>query len=270
MVNYMILKFKSISENESLSRCAIASFIESLSPTLVDIADIKTSVSEAVTNAIIHGYDAKPDELVEMSAVIENDTLTVKIVDQGKGIYDIEKTRGRPMYTTRPELERSGMGFTIMESFMDSVDIISSVDSGTTIVLKKPYITRTVMTDMTKINEHYETSEELIAKIQKNDDKNAMDALIRKNSALIYSIVKKYASVKKEYSEDLYQIGTIGLIKAAKNFDFSYGTQFSTYAVHLIRANCVNFFGMTASSKSEKPARRLLQGQRRRERYIAE
>ncbi len=136
MVNYMILKFKSISENESLARCAIASFIEPLSPTLIDIADIKTSVSEAVTNAIIHGYDAKADEIVEMSAVIENETLTVKIVDQGKGISDIEKAR-QPMYTTRPELERSGMGFTIMESFMDSVDIISSVDSGTTIVLKK-------------------------------------------------------------------------------------------------------------------------------------
>lgn len=136
MINYMSLKFRSISENESLARCAIAAFVEPMCPTLIDIADIKTSVSEAVTNAIIHGYDGKVDEMVELYAVIENNILTVKILDQGKGICDIEKAR-EPMFTTRPELERSGMGFTIMESFMDSLDIISAVGAGTTIVLKK-------------------------------------------------------------------------------------------------------------------------------------
>jgi RNA polymerase sporulation-specific sigma factor len=124
---------------------------------------------------------------------------------------------------------------------------------------------------MTKINAPHETSEELIAKIQKNDDKGAMDELIKKNSALIYSIVKKYASVKKEYSEDLYQIGTIGLIKAAKNFDFSYGTQFSTYAVHLIRGELRKFFrddGIIKVSRSLRGVYYKIKDAR--ERYIAE
>ncbi len=136
MINYMSLKFKSVSENEFLARVVIGAFIEPLKPTLMDVADVKTSISEAVTNAIIHGYDGMPDGSVEMSAVIENNVLTVKVVDQGKGISDIQKAR-EPMFTTKPELERSGMGFTIMESFMDGVDIISSPGSGTTIVMKK-------------------------------------------------------------------------------------------------------------------------------------
>ncbi len=127
------------------------------------------------------------------------------------------------------------------------------------------------MTDMTGISAHGETSEELIAKIQQKDDKNAMDALIKKNSALIYSIVKKYACVKREYAEDLYQIGTIGLIKAAKNFDFSYGTQFSTYAVHLIRGELRKFFRDDGIIKVSRSLRSVYYKiKEARERYVAE
>lgn len=135
MNNYMTLKFKSISENEALARMAVSAFVAPLDPSLDEIADIKTSISEAVTNSIIHGYEDKPGA-VEVTAIIEGDKLTIKIVDEGKGIPDIEKAR-EPLYTSKPELERSGMGFTIMESFMDDIRIISSKKHGTTVILTK-------------------------------------------------------------------------------------------------------------------------------------
>lgn len=135
MNNYMTMKFKSIPENETLARNCIAAFVLPLNPTLNDIADIKTSVSEAVTNSIIHGYE---DTLgnIELTAVIEDSRLTIKISDEGKGIADIDMAK-EPLYTSKPEMERSGMGFTIMESFMDSVDIISSPSFGTTVIMTK-------------------------------------------------------------------------------------------------------------------------------------
>ncbi len=135
MNNYMTLKFKSISENESLARMAVATFISPLNPTLEDLADIKTSISEAVTNSIIHGYMNRQGT-VEVTAIIEENILTVKIADEGVGISNIEEAR-EPLFTTKPELERSGMGFTIMESFMDTIEIISSENQGTTIIMTK-------------------------------------------------------------------------------------------------------------------------------------
>ena len=135
MNNYMTMKFKSIPENETLSRNCIAAFVFPLNPTLNDIADIKTSVSEAVTNSIIHGYENKAG-IIELTAVIEENRLTIKISDEGKGIDDIDLAK-EPLYTSKPEMERSGMGFTIMESFMDSVDIISSPSFGTTVIMTK-------------------------------------------------------------------------------------------------------------------------------------
>ncbi|MCL1914691.1 MAG: anti-sigma F factor [Eubacteriaceae bacterium] len=135
MNNYMTLKFKSVSENESLARMAVAAFVAPLDPSLDELADIKTSISEAVTNCIIHGYDNKPG-IVELTAIIEDDLLTIKIADEGKGIGDIDQAR-EPLFTTKPELERSGMGFTIMESFMDTIQVISSRGQGTTVILTK-------------------------------------------------------------------------------------------------------------------------------------
>lgn len=135
MNNYMTMKFKSIPENETLARNCIAAFILPLNPTLNDMADIKTSVSEAVTNSIIHGYENTIGN-IELTAVIENNRLTIKISDEGKGINDINLAK-EPLYTSKPELERSGMGFTIMESFMDSMDILSSPNFGTTVIMTK-------------------------------------------------------------------------------------------------------------------------------------
>ncbi len=131
----MTIRFKSLPENETLARSCIASFILPMNPTLSELADVKTSVSEAVTNCVIHGYEGK-EGTIELTAIIEDDMLTLKISDEGKGIPDIEQAK-EPLYTSKPELERSGMGFTIMESFMDSISIISSPSCGTTIIMTK-------------------------------------------------------------------------------------------------------------------------------------
>ena len=133
--NKMKLEFLSLSENEALARVTVSAFASQLDPTVEEIADIKTAVSEAVTNAIIHGYGEKKG-IVWLCCELSEDELTVKVKDEGKGIEDIKKAL-RPLYTTSPESERSGMGFTVMESFMDSVEIESVVGKGTLVTMKK-------------------------------------------------------------------------------------------------------------------------------------
>lgn len=133
--NKMQLKFDAISQNEGFARMTIGAFIAQLNPTIYQLADIKTAVSEAVTNAIIHAYPEKEGE-VELNASIEGTVLTVEIIDHGVGIADIDKAR-QPFYTTAPEEERSGMGFMVMESFMDSLEVTSKVGEGTRVLLRK-------------------------------------------------------------------------------------------------------------------------------------
>ena len=137
-MNYNNIKtsFVSIPENESLARVICASFMSQLDPTIEELTDVKTAVSEAVTNAIVHGYSGRSDGVVYMDCNIENMVMTVEIRDSGKGIEDIEKAM-EPMYTSCPEAERSGMGFTVMETFMDSVTVNSLPGVGTKIVMKK-------------------------------------------------------------------------------------------------------------------------------------
>jgi stage II sporulation protein AB (anti-sigma F factor) len=134
--NFMELKFASRSENESFARVAVAAFVSQLDPTMDELTDIKTVVSEAVTNAIIHGYDSQPDGIVYIRAEIENDKIYITVEDNGAGIEDIEQAR-QPLYTTKPELERSGMGLTIIENFMDEVEIDSVKGEGTRIRMMK-------------------------------------------------------------------------------------------------------------------------------------
>ena len=133
--NMVKASFVSVPENESLARVICASFISSLDPTIEELTDVKTAVSEAVTNSIVHGYSSKPDGIVNMDCTIEDNTLTVEIRDSGKGIEDIEKAM-EPMYTSCPEAERSGMGFTVMETFMDSVKVSSVLGVGTKVTMK--------------------------------------------------------------------------------------------------------------------------------------
>ncbi|GBK63079.1 anti-sigma F factor [Paenibacillus macerans] len=139
--NFMSLKFAARSENESFARVTVAAFVSQLDPTMDEITDLKTVVSEAVTNSIIHGYDGNPDGIVTISAEIEGDTVTLIIEDQGRGIEDVELAK-QPLYTSKPELERSGMGFTIMENFMDEFDVVSEVGGGTRIRMKKRIVSK--------------------------------------------------------------------------------------------------------------------------------
>lgn len=134
-MNEMQIVFDARSENEGFARMAVASFISYLDPTLDELADIKTAVSEAVTNCIIHGYLQKPGKIF-LEATIVDGGLTVSITDEGVGICDIAKAR-EPLYTSRPELERSGMGFSFMEAFMDEVQVYSSPRKGTRVVMTR-------------------------------------------------------------------------------------------------------------------------------------
>ncbi|KEZ50810.1 MULTISPECIES: anti-sigma F factor [Metabacillus] len=136
MRNEMNLQFSALSQNESFARVTVAAFIAQLDPTLDELTEIKTVVSEAVTNAIIHGYDNDPSGIVYISVTLEDSIVTLSIRDEGMGISDVEEAR-QPLYTTKPELERSGMGFTIMENFMDEVEIESSKSRGTSVKLTK-------------------------------------------------------------------------------------------------------------------------------------
>lgn len=133
--NEMNLEFISKSSNESFARITIAAFAAQLDPTIEELADIKTVVSEAVTNCIIHAYENRIG-IVKMSAKLKENEVIIEISDHGKGIENIEMAK-EPLYTTKPNLERSGMGFTIMESFMDNVEIESVVGLGTKITMSK-------------------------------------------------------------------------------------------------------------------------------------
>lgn len=133
----MELTFLSVSENEAFARATVGAFITQLDPTMDELTEIKTVVSEAVTNSIIHGYHNKPNCYITIQCkIFENQELELKIIDQGVGIKDIEEAK-IPLFTSKPELERSGMGFTIMESFMDFLEIDSIIGEGTTVVMKR-------------------------------------------------------------------------------------------------------------------------------------
>lgn len=133
--NEMELVFDSRPMNEGFARVSVAAFMTQLNPTLEEVSDVKTAVSEAVTNALIHGYDGKVKKIY-IRCWIEEQTLYVEIRDEGKGIENIEKAM-EPLFTTRPELDRSGMGFAFMEAFMDNVFVESSPGKGTLVRMKK-------------------------------------------------------------------------------------------------------------------------------------
>ena len=139
--NEMELIFDAVSENEGFARVAVAAFMAGMNPTLEEVSDVKTAVSEAVTNAIIHGYGFVVSEegiknKVRLHCSIHTNCLRVSVEDKGVGIEDVQKAM-EPLFTTKPELERSGMGFAFMEAFMDSVQVYSVVGEGTRVVMEK-------------------------------------------------------------------------------------------------------------------------------------
>ena len=133
--NKMKLTFLSLSENESFARSVVSCFALKLNPSISQIADIKTAVSEAVTNSKVHGYQGKIGEIT-IECEIDENSIHINILDNGVGIADLNKAL-EPFYTTKPDEERSGMGFTIMKSFMDDVKVESSINNGTKIYMKK-------------------------------------------------------------------------------------------------------------------------------------
>lgn len=133
--NEMILEFDSRSQNEGFVRVAVAAFATQLNPTLEEVADLKTAVSEAVTNVVIHAYRGRVDK-VRIECRVYKQTMEVAVIDHGVGIKDIQKAM-EPLYTTRPELDRSGMGFAFMEAFMDELKVESQPGKGTTVRMKK-------------------------------------------------------------------------------------------------------------------------------------
>jgi len=127
------------SQNEGFARLCAAAFAAPLNPTVSELTEIKTAVSEAVTNAILHGYDGRTtDAKVAMRLSLDGDIVTISVKDEGMGISDIDLAR-TPLYSTKPDEERSGMGFTIMEAFMDSIEVISTVGLGTEVVMRKRF-----------------------------------------------------------------------------------------------------------------------------------
>ena len=135
MTNEMKLEFDSRSANEAFARVTVASFMTQLNPTLEEVSDLKTAVSEAVTNCIIHGYEGEVHK-IQVDCRLSGQELTVDVIDHGVGIADIQKAM-EPMFTTKPDKDRSGMGFTFMEAFMDEVLVESEVGRGTTVHMKK-------------------------------------------------------------------------------------------------------------------------------------
>lgn len=135
ITNEMHVEFMALSQNEAFARVVVGAFATQLNPTLDELSDIKTAVSEAVTNAIVHGYENNGGK-VSVSAKLYDDIIEIEISDHGKGIEDIAAAR-EPFFTTIPGEERSGMGFTVMETFMDDVNIESTLQEGTKVVLSK-------------------------------------------------------------------------------------------------------------------------------------
>ena len=136
--NKISIEFQSLSQNEGFARVAISAFIAQLDPTIDEMADVKTAVSEAVTNSIIHGYENKKDGIIRIEACISGNNVIIKVIDYGKGIIDVEKVM-EPLYTSRPDLERSVMGFTVMDTFMDTLQVTSEEGKGTTVIMSKKF-----------------------------------------------------------------------------------------------------------------------------------
>lgn len=136
--NNISIEFVSRSENEGFARVAVAAFVSQLDPTIDELADVKTAVSEAVTNSIIHGYENEKEGIIRIEAVISGNEVSISVIDNGRGIKDVNQAR-EPLYTSRPDLERSGMGFTVMETFMDSLNVESEFGKGTRVIMKKKF-----------------------------------------------------------------------------------------------------------------------------------
>ena len=141
IINEMKLVLPGYSINEAFARVAVSTFFAQLNPTVEEISDIKTAISEAVTNCIVHAYKEKIQDIYVVARVLENNIAYIKIRDKGCGIANIEQAM-EPLFTTSSNEERAGLGFVVMQSFMDSVKVSSTVDKGTTVIMQKKILSR--------------------------------------------------------------------------------------------------------------------------------
>ena len=185
--NEMKIEFMSKSANEAFARISIAAFVSQLDPTIEEIADIKTSVSEAVTNSIIHAYPNK-DGIVKIKAVLYEDEIEIEISDTGEGIENVEEAKA-PLFTTKGNLERSGMGFTIMENFMDNLKVESIVGLGTKVTMSKK-IKKAKEENTYQEEIMQEREKTLIAKAQQGD-KEMLAEILEKNKRSYMEYSKK-------------------------------------------------------------------------------
>lgn len=137
--NEMSIAFKSCSENESFARVAVSAFFSQIDPTVDELYDVKMAVSEAVTNCIIHGYEGDVTQTIIIKCSYEEQTIEIEVIDRGKGIGDVKEAM-QPLYTSCEEDERAGLGFTVMESMMDKVEVSSIIGEGTSVKLTKTFI----------------------------------------------------------------------------------------------------------------------------------
>ena len=259
MKNEMCLEFDSISANEAFARVTVAAFMTQMNPSMEEVADVKTAVSEAVTNAIIHGYEGEVHKIV-IRGRIDGEWLELSVEDRGVGIADVEKAM-EPLYTTRTELERSGMGFLFMEAFMDEVKVESEPGKGTAVMMKKRIGQRGEYT--------MDRTEELIRRSQDGDNA-ARETLIEENLGLIHHVVKRFLGRGVE-AEDLFQIGAVGLVKAVDRFDLSFGVRFSTYAVPMIAGEIKRFLRDDSMIKVSRSLKELaVKAARLREQLLME
>ena len=220
----MSIKFESRSVNEAFARQAVGAFASQLDPTMEELGDIKTVVSEAVTNAIVHGYAGRSGFITVAVRLFEGRALEIKIKDTGCGIENVEQAR-KPMFTTGDD-SRSGMGFTIMESFTDRLRVRSAPGRGTVVT-------------MTKAGDLTERMTALLRRASEGD-REAESVLISENSGLIHTIARRYFGRGAE-PDDLYQLACVGFIKAVRGFDPARGNEFSTYAVPKIAGEIRRF-----------------------------
>ena len=214
--NKMQIDFLSKSSNEGFARLAVAGFAAQLDPTLEEIGDIKTAVSEAVTNAIVHAYPDSIGRIRIQARLYAGGILELVVRDWGVGIADVDEAR-RPMFTTGGE-ERSGMGFTIMESFYGLPACALGTgqrNCGDHEAQNRAARWRSAMTKEMRV---------LLRRAGKGDN-DACEKLIEENSGLIWSIVRRYCGRGVE-AEDLYQLGCLGFLKAVRGFDEAFGTEF--------------------------------------------
>lgn len=206
----MKVQMSGILENQALARAIASAYVSQADPTVEELTEVKTAVSEAFSNAAIHGYQNEGGEVYMEFNFISDDTIMIKVTDHGIGIEDIARAM-EPLFTTDTGQDRSGMGFTVMESFMDKIKVDSRPGQGTTVTMIKSWI-----------------------HIMVSDKEKKLEQIVAENTGLVKSVALRLSHIYGEDAEDLIQIGYIGLIKAARRFEPERGLKFSTYAVPLI------------------------------------